>query len=178
MSNLLTLDDHGIKDQSNIELKLCTGLLGGADRPAEPSPSTTNPGSSKTAAPHGLYRRILIQLIYHTSGIQHFEFHLTGCKHIFDNTKTSRHEAHMRFPMIILISFRWRRSGRSYESKYMQGRSQPHSPGWARVPLSSFCLKFWSIYLIFPQTLLIFFLILVLRVGEPPTREGRGYTTE
>ena len=23
-----------------------------------------------------------------------------------------------------------------------QGRSQPHSPGWARVPLSSFFLKF------------------------------------
>ena len=37
-----------------------------------------------------------------------------------------------------------------------QGRSQPRSPGWARVPLSSFFLKFWSIFLIFPQTLLIF----------------------
>ena len=43
----------------------------------------------------------------------------------------------------------------SYESS--QGRSQPHSPGWARVPLSSFFLKFWSIFLIFRQTLLIFF---------------------
>ena len=58
-----------------------------------------------------------------------------------------------------------------------QGRSQPHSPGWAKVPLSSFFLKFWSIFLIFPQTLLIFFLILVLRVGESPTREGPGYAT-
>ena len=29
----------------------------------------------------------------------------------------------------------------------------------------------------FPQTLLIFFLILVLRVGELPTRGGPGYTT-
>ena len=38
-----------------------------------------------------------------------------------------------------------------------QGRSQPHSSGWARVPLSSFFLKLWSIFLIFPQTLLIFF---------------------
>ena len=30
---------------------------------------------------------------------------------------------------------------------------------------------------IFPQTLLIFFLILTLRVGESPTREGPGYAT-
>ena len=30
-----------------------------------------------------------------------------------------------------------------------QGRSQPHTPGWARVPLSSFFLKFLSIILIF-----------------------------
>ena len=59
-----------------------------------------------------------------------------------------------------------------------QGRSQPHSPGWARVPLSSFFLKFQSIFLIFPQTLLIFFLILALRVGKSPTREGPGYATE
>ena len=44
MTNVLTLDDHGVKDQSNIELKLCEGLLGGADRPAEPV--TTNPGPS------------------------------------------------------------------------------------------------------------------------------------
>ena len=41
-----------------------------------------------------------------------------------------------------------------------------------------FFLKFWSIYLIFPQTLLIFFLILVLRVGGSPTREGPGYATD
>ena len=33
-------------------------------------------------------------------------------------------------------------------------------------------LKFRSIFLIFPQTLLIFFLILALRVGESNTREG------
>ena len=37
-----------------------------------------------------------------------------------------------------------------------------------------FFLKFWSI---FPQTLLIFFLILALRVGESPTREGPSYAT-
>ena len=33
-----------------------------------------------------------------------------------------------------------------------QGRSQPHSPGWARVPLSSFFLKSRLSFLIFPQT--------------------------
>ena len=59
----------------------------------------------------------------------------------------------------------------------VQGRSQPHSLEWARVPVSSFFLKFWSIFLVFPQTLLIFFLILALRVGESTTREGPGYTT-
>ena len=36
-----------------------------------------------------------------------------------------------------------------------QGRSQPHSSGWARVPLSTFFLKFWLIFLIFPQILVI-----------------------
>ena len=40
-----------------------------------------------------------------------------------------------------------------------------------------FFLKFRFIFLIFPQTLLIFFLILALRVGESPTREGPGYAT-
>ena len=60
---------------------------------------------------------------------------------------------------------------------FKQGRSQPHSPGWARVLFSSFFLKFPSLFLIFPQILLIFLLILVLRVGDPPTREGPGYAT-
>ena len=55
----------------------------------------------------------------------------------------------------------------------LQGHSQPHSPGWARVPLSSFFLKFLSI-IIFPQ---IFVLILALRVGDSPTQEGPGYAT-
>ena len=36
-----------------------------------------------------------------------------------------------------------------------QGRSQPHSSGWARVPLSTLFLKFWLIFLIFPQILVI-----------------------
>ena len=39
-------------------------------------------------------------------------------------------------------------------SAYKQGRSQPHSPGWARVPLSSFFPQILIIYLIFSQTLL------------------------
>ena len=60
----------------------------------------------------------------------------------------------------------------------MQGRSQPHSPGWARVHFPHFFLKFWSIFLIFPQNLLISFLILALLVGESPTREGPGYATD
>ena len=55
---------------------------------------------------------------------------------------------------------------------------QPHILGWARVPFSSFFLKFRSLFLIFPQTLLIFFLILALWVGESPTREGPGCATD
>ena len=35
-----------------------------------------------------------------------------------------------------------------------------------------------STFLIFPQILLIFFLILALQVGKSPTREGPGYATE
>ena len=44
------------------------------------------------------------------------------------------------------------RNWSSFNLHQIQGRSQPHSPGWARVPLSSFFLKFWWIFLIFPQT--------------------------
>ena len=59
-----------------------------------------------------------------------------------------------------------------------QGRSQPHSSGWARVPLSSFFPQVLIDFsLIFPQTLLIFFLILALRVGDSPTQRGPGYAT-
>ena len=39
-------------------------------------------------------------------------------------------------------------------------------------------LKFRSIFLIFPQTFLIFFLILAFRVGDSPTRKGPGYVTD
>ena len=50
-------------------------------------------------------------------------------------------------------------------------------PGGQEFHFPHFLLKFRSIYLVFPQTLLIFFLILVLRVGGSPTREGPGYAT-
>ena len=48
-------------------------------------------------------------------------------------------------------------------------------PGGQEFHFPLFFLKFWTIYLIFPQTLLIFFLILVLLVGGSPTREGPGH---
>ena len=50
-------------------------------------------------------------------------------------------------------------------------------PGGQEFHFPHFFLKFRSIFLIFPQTLPIFFLILALRVGESPTREGPGYAT-
>ena len=50
-----------------------------------------------------------------------------------------------------------------------QGRSQPHSPGWARVPLSSFCPQILINLSYFSSNFTqVFFLILVLRVGERP----------
>ena len=52
------------------------------------------------------------------------------------------------------------------------------APGGQELHFPNFFLKFRSIFLIFPQTLLIFFLILAFRVGESPTREGPGYATE
>ena len=60
----------------------------------------------------------------------------------------------------------------------MQGCSQPHRPRWARVPLSSFFLNHDQFLFFFHQTLLIFPLILALRLGESPTWEGPGYTTD
>ena len=59
----------------------------------------------------------------------------------------------------------------------IQGRSQSHSPGWAKVQFPHFFLKFWSIVINFPQIFVILFLILAFRVGDLPTRKGPGYTT-
>ena len=48
-------------------------------------------------------------------------------------------------------------------------------PGGQEFHFIHFPPKFWSFVLIFPQTFLIFFLILALRVGDSPAREGPGY---
>ena len=58
----------------------------------------------------------------------------------------------------------------------LQGCRQPHSPGWARVPLSSFFPQISIKFSYFSSN--FFFLILALRVGESPTQEGPGYATE
>ena len=47
-------------------------------------------------------------------------------------------------------------------------------PGGQEFHFPHFFLKFRSLFLIFPQALLIFFLIFALRL---PTREGPGYAT-
>ena len=78
----------------------------------------------------------------------------------------------------IVFDFRKRRTSLHGELEHVgQGLSQPHHHrGWAKFPLSFF-LQFRSIFPTFPQTFLIFFLTLALRVGESPTREGPGYAT-
>ena len=50
-------------------------------------------------------------------------------------------------------------------------------PGGQEFHFPHFFLKSRLSFLIFPQTFTHFFLILALRVGESPTREGPGYTT-
>ena len=50
-------------------------------------------------------------------------------------------------------------------------------PGGQEFHFPHFFLKFRSNFLIFPQTLHIFFLILALRVGDSPTREGPAHAT-
>ena len=66
----------------------------------------------------------------------------------------------------------------NYFLVYHQDCRQTHSPGWAKVrTFPQLFLIFLNILLIFPQFALNFFLILVLRVGDSPTREGPGYAT-
>ena len=50
-------------------------------------------------------------------------------------------------------------------------------PGGQDKNISSIIPHFPVGSLIFPQILSIFFLILVFRVGDSPTREGPGYAT-
>ena len=50
-------------------------------------------------------------------------------------------------------------------------------PGGQEFHFPHSFLKFRSIFLTFPQTFLIFFLILAPRVGDSPTRKGPGYAT-
>ena len=50
--------------------------------------------------------------------------------------------------------------------------------GGQEFHFTHFSSKFDHFFLFFPQTLLIFFLILALRVGESPIREGPGYATD
>ena len=58
-----------------------------------------------------------------------------------------------------------------------QDRNQPHSPGWARVPLSSLFLKFQTYFLFFSN-----FPNFSTDFGplgdDSPTRDGPGYATE
>ena len=61
-----------------------------------------------------------------------------------------------------------------------RGRSQPVTPVWhgQDKSISSIFPHFPVVSLIFPWIVFIFFLILVFRVGDSPTREGPGYATE
>ena len=55
-------------------------------------------------------------------------------------------------------------------ARNLQGCSQPHSPGWAKLPLSS---NFDQFFLFF----LKFFSFSSLFLGDSPTRKGPGYAT-
>ena len=57
--------------------------------------------------------------------------------------------------------------------------ASPTVPGGQEFHFPHFSSNFnqFLIFFPFPQTFLIFFLILALRVGELPTREGPGYAT-
>ena len=53
-----------------------------------------------------------------------------------------------------------------YALKQQQGRSQPHSPGWARLPLSSFFHQMSINFSHFSSNFSLSFLISALRVGD------------
>ncbi|XP_072035535.1 sterile alpha motif domain-containing protein 9-like [Amphiura filiformis] len=53
MCDLLTLKDHGVKDECNISLNLCPGLLGGADKPPDAEKSASNHATSLSSSLSG-----------------------------------------------------------------------------------------------------------------------------
>ena len=69
-----------------------------------------------------------------------------------------------------------------WDHAQIQGRSQPHSPGWARVPLASFFPQILKNFSYFSSNVTYF----LPHFGPPggrlahpgsPTREGPGYAT-
>ena len=79
-----------------------------------------------------------------------------------------------------ILSFASREKTRSYikVELHKQDRSQPHSPGWARVPLSSFFPQISINFSYFSSNFTYFFFpLLALRMGESPTRKDPGYAT-
>ena len=54
----------------------------------------------------------------------------------------------------------------------------PSLPGGQDMNISSIFPHFPVVSFILPQVFFIFFLILVFRVGNSPTRKGPGYATE
>ena len=61
--------------------------------------------------------------------------------------------------------------------KLRQGHSQPHSPGWARIPLSSDFPQISINFSYFSSNFTYFLPHFGLRVGDSPTRERLGYAT-
>ncbi|XP_072043002.1 uncharacterized protein [Amphiura filiformis] len=51
MCNLLTLGDHGVKTQANLEMKILPGLLGGSDKPQESSDDRKRKNTFSAASP-------------------------------------------------------------------------------------------------------------------------------
>ena len=82
--------------------------------------------------------RMFITLLVKIPMLRFGNWLLSFIFYVFDNSHRANHDL---FKYNLKMTF-----------STMQGRSQPHSPGWARIPLSSFFLKCWLIYLIFPQT--------------------------
>ena len=58
------------------------------------------------------------------------------CMHFYEFVKKLCYK--IKMPKRVVLS--------PLKARQMQCRSQPHSPGWARVPLSSFSPKFWTFF--------------------------------